>query len=61
MRKRISAADFKFLSLVNHAHIDGVDDAEFELAALEQRDKRAGAGVGLDLRLHGGCLAAHFG
>ena len=61
MRKGISAADFKFLSLVDHAHIDSVDDTELELAAVKQRHERARARIGLDLRLHRRCFANHFG
>ena len=60
MGKGIAAADLEIGAAVNHAHIDGVDDAKVEFAAVEQRHERAGAGVGLHLRLDRRRIADDF-
>ena len=60
MRKWISSANFKLLPLVNHSHVNRVYNAEVQLAAIEERHKGAGAGVGLHLCLHLRRLADDF-
>ena len=44
-----SSSNFKLLPLVNHTHVHRVHNAEVQLAAVEKRNKRASAGVGLHL------------
>src|SRR5262249_33498352 len=60
VRKGISAADLKSSrSLIGEPHINCVDDSKVELAIVEEGQKRARTGVGLNHRLKGSGAAYH--
>src|SRR6266508_1155731 len=62
MRQRIFAAYFQSRGpLVREAHFDGIDDAKIELTVVEQRQKSAAAGIGLNSRLNGCAVADDTG